>query len=192
MSSIKNYLIFSAKQRRLCERLEAARGRLLRMAYAWSNNPEVADEVVQKTMATVQKTVINAINNVDKLHDAGALDSWLFRILSNCFIDMHAKQREKIGAEKELLFEPDIPETVHNKNEMLASIRYAMARLPFRHRQVITLVDIESFSYAEVADILDVPMGTIMSRLNRARQLLKQTLDESKINNNKANLKIVS
>jgi RNA polymerase sigma-70 factor (ECF subfamily) len=76
-------------------------------------------------------------------------------------------------------------------------VRSAIARLPFNHRQVITLVDIESFSYAEVADILDVPPGTVMSRLNRARQSLKKILDKppqeniTKASINKTRFKVV-
>ena len=91
-----------------------------------------------------------------------------------------------------LLVERDTPETVHRQNEMFAVVRNAIASLPFKHRQVITLVDIESFSYAEVAEIVDVPLGTIMSRLNRARQSLKQILESPSLkNNNKTKLKVV-
>ncbi|GMR01303.1 MAG: RNA polymerase sigma factor [Gammaproteobacteria bacterium] len=177
--------MLSARQRKLCKRLEAGRARLFRMAYAWSHNQDVADEVVQETM-------IKAMHNVDKVKNIDALDSWLFRVLSNCFIDLCRKRREEIDIDEVMLFEQDTPESVHLQNEMLVSVRSAIACLPIKHRQVITLIDIESFSYAEVASILDVPQGTIMSRLNRARQSLKKILDESqKENNNKTMLKVV-
>lgn len=68
------------------------------------------------------------------------------------------------------MVEQKTPETVFSQNQMLAEVRSAIARLPFKHRQVLTLIDIENFSYAEVAEIVDAPLGTIMSRLNRARQ----------------------
>lgn len=185
MSSIKNLLMLSARQRKLCKRLEAGRGRLFRMAYAWSHNQDVADEVVQETM-------IKAMNSVDKVKNIDALDGWLFRVLSNCFIDLCRKRREEIDIDDVVLFEQDTPETIQQQNEMLVSVRSAIACLPIKHRQVITLIDIESFSYAEVASILDVPQGTVMSRLNRARQSLKNILNEStKENNNKTLLKVV-
>lgn len=176
MSSIKNLLMLSARQRKLCKRLEAGRGRLFRMAYAWSHNQDVADEVVQETM-------IKAMHSVDQVKNIDALDSWLFRVLSNCFIDLCRKRREEIDIDEITLFEQDTPETLHLQNEMLTSVRSAIACLPIKHRQVITLIDIENFSYAEVASILDAPQGTVMSRLNRARQSLRKILDESQKDN---------
>ncbi len=175
MSTIRRLLMLSAKQRRLCKRLELNRGRLFRMAYAWSHNEDVADEVVQEAM-------IKAMKNVDKIKNIDALDSWLFRVLSSCFIDYCRRKKEFVDIDEIILYDNETPETQHSKNEMLASVRAAIASLSFKHRQVITLVDIEDFSYAEVAAILDVPPGTVMSRLNRARQSLKKMLGESALN----------
>ena len=185
MSSIKQLLMLSAKQRKLCKRLETGRNRLYRMAYAWSHNSDIAEEVVQETM-------IKALNSVDRVNNIKALDGWLFRILSNCFIDYCRKQREEIDIDETLLIEKDTPESLHCQDEMLAAVRHAIASLPFKHRQVLTLIDIENFTYAEVAEIIDAPLGTIMSRLNRARQSLKQKLDEQPLElENKTSLKIV-
>ncbi|MDX2504365.1 MAG: RNA polymerase sigma factor [Gammaproteobacteria bacterium] len=185
MNSIKQLLMLSAKQRSLCKRLEAGRSRLYRMAYAWSHNSAVAEDVVQEAM-------IKALNRVDKVKNIEALDGWLFRILSNCFIDYCRKQRDEVKIDNAKMVEQKTPETVFSQNEMLAEVRSAIAILPFKHRQVLTLIDIENFSYAEVAEIVDAPLGTIMSRLNRARQSLKQTLNESSPGiNNKIELKLV-
>ena len=84
LNSIKNLLLLSARQRKLCKRLETGRGRLFRMAYAWSYNADVADEIVQEAM-------IKALDSVDKVKNVDAIDGWLFRILSNCFIDFCRK-----------------------------------------------------------------------------------------------------
>jgi len=177
--------MLTARQRKLCKRLEAGRNRLYRMAYAWSHNNDITEEVVQETM-------IKALNSVDKVNNIKALDGWLFRILSNCFIDYCRKQREEIDIDDTVLIDRDTPESLHSQDEMLAAVRYAIASLPFKHRQVLTLIDIENFTYAEVAEIIDVPLGTIMSRLNRARQSLKQILDERPAEfENKTTLKIV-
>ena len=185
MSSIKQFLMLSARQRKLCKRLEAERGRLYRMAYAWSHSSDVAEDVVQEAM-------IKALNSVDKVKNVEALDGWLFRILSNCFIDFCRKQRDEVDINDTVLIAQDTPETVHRQNEMLAAVRSAIANLPFKHRQVLTLIDIENFSYAEVAEIIDAPLGTIMSRLNRARQSLRQRLDEQAAEvSNKVKLEIV-
>jgi RNA polymerase sigma-70 factor (ECF subfamily) len=133
----------------------------------------VAEEVVQETM-------IKALKNVDRIKNDDALDGWVFRILSNCFIDYCRKQRNEIELDDTALIEENTPESIHCQNEMLAAIRIAIASLPFKHRQVLTLIDIENFTYAEVAEIIDAPLGTIMSRLNRARQSLRQKLKEQK------------
>ncbi len=184
MSIIRNLLSLSSRQRTLCKRLEKGRFRLFRMAYAWSHNSDIADEVVQETM-------IRAMNNVDKIKDMDALDSWLFRVLSNCFIDQCRKQRTDIDIDGVVLLEQDTPETIHNRNEMLNEVRAAIASLPVKHRQVLTLVDIEGFTYAEVADILGIPIGTVMSRLNRARISLKSQLNETHEEPYKTKLKLV-
>lgn len=177
--------MLSSRQRKLCKRLEAERGRLYRMAYAWSHDSDVADDVVQEAM-------IKALNSVDKIKNIEALDGWLFRILSNCFIDFCRRQRDEVDLNDTILVAQDTPETMHRQNEMLAAVRSAITNLPFNHRQVVTLIDIENFSYAEVAEIIDVPLGTIMSRLNRARQSLKQILNEQTVeNSNKVKLEIV-
>lgn len=186
MGSIKNLLVLSAKQRKLCKRLKGSRDQLFRMAYAWSHRTDAADEIVQEAM-------IKALNSVDKVKNVEMLDSWLFRILSNCFIDYYRKQHNEIDIDIDdiVLTEHNSPDVVHSQNEMLARVRYAISRLPFKHRQVITLIDLEEFSYAEVATILDVPQGTVMSRLNRARQSLKETLNESKTDKKQTRLKVV-
>ena len=185
LNSIKNLLMLSSNQRKLCKRLEEGRGRLFRMAYAWSHNKDIADEVVQETM-------IKAMRSVDSIKNVEALDSWLFRILSNCFYDLCRKRRDEIDIDEITLLDRETPESVHLQNEMLESVKSAIACLPIKHRQVLTLIDIESFSYAQVASILDVPQGTVMSRLNRARQSLKKILNESeKKHNNKAILKVI-
>ena len=176
--------MLSSRQRKLCKRLEVNRDRLFRMAYAWSHNHDVADEVVQETM-------IKAMHSVDNVKNIDALDSWLFRVMSNCFIDYCRRRREEIDIDEITLFEPDTPETIQVQSEMLVSVKSAIADLPLKHRQVITLIDIESSSYAEVANILDVPQGTIMSRLNRARQSLKSLLNDHQKDNKKTLLKVV-
>jgi len=184
LNSIKNLLMLSARQRKLCKQLHADRDRLYRMAFAWSHNADMAEEVVQETM-------IKALNNVDKVKNIEALDGWLFRVLSNCFFDACRKQRNDIDIDDIVLLDDNTPEIVHGQNEMLSSVKTAIEMLPLKHRQVLTLVDIENFSYAEVAEIVDAPLGTVMSRLNRARQSLKRILDESYNDNKRAKFRVV-
>jgi len=64
------------------------------------------------------------------------------------------------------------------QNEIVKRVRLAVACLPAGQREVVTLVDLEEFSYAEVAAVLDIPIGTVMSRLSRARVALREALKE--------------
>jgi RNA polymerase sigma-70 factor (ECF subfamily) len=68
------------------------------------------------------------------------------------------------------------PETETDRRTVIGRVRAAVAALPAGQRQVITLVDLEGLSYVEVANVLKVPMGTVMSRLCRARRALRKTL----------------
>lgn len=72
----------------------------------------------------------------------------------------------------------DTPEDINSRSQVVDRVRAAIALLPMGQRQVLTLVDLEEFSYNQVADILAIPVGTVMSRLCRGRQALKQTLIE--------------
>jgi RNA polymerase sigma-70 factor (ECF subfamily) len=70
------------------------------------------------------------------------------------------------------------PEAECLQSEVVRRVRQAVAALPVAQREVVTLVDLEEFSYAEVAAILEIPLGTVMSRLSRARGTLKESLRE--------------
>ncbi len=71
------------------------------------------------------------------------------------------------------------PEDEHAQSQIVSRVREAIANLPIGQRQVLMLVDLEEFSYTEVATVLAIPIGTVMSRLCRARQALKTLLQES-------------
>lgn len=151
-------------------RLESNRRRLYRMAYAWCHDAHLADDLVQEA-------IVNALRHSSKLRDFEALDGWLFTILANCW-KSHLRSR-KVGDEfdEENFHSSDLdPEQLTARDQIVARVQQAIARLPVGQRQVVTLVDLEGFSYAEVATILEVPIGTVMSRLCRARQTLRELL----------------
>lgn len=153
-------------------RLEALRPRLHRLAYAWCHDAALADDLVQDTLA-------KALTRSEQLRDEQALESWLFSILNNCWRDHLRARRDFVDVselDEAIYSEEPGPEQNYASRQTIQRVRHAIARLPIGQRQVITLVDIEECSYADVARILDVPVGTIMSRLSRARQALKQHL----------------
>ncbi len=150
-------------------RLEANRRRLYRMAYAWCHDGHLADDLVQEA-------IVNALRNGSQLRSFEAMDSWLFSILANCW-KSHLRSRKASEEFDEENFHTELdPEQITSRDQTVARVQTAIAKLPVGQRQAIMLVDLEGFTYAEVADILEIPMGTVMSRLCRARQALKELL----------------
>lgn len=155
----------------LYQRLEESRARLYRMAFAWSHNPPLADDLVQETLA-------KALRHTHQLRDPKSMDAWLFSILANCWRDHFRRNRELENFDALELTHDHTPERIHDRSQVVRSVRAAVAQLPEGQRQTLTLVDLEGFSYAEVAEILAVPIGTVMSRLCRARKTMKALLLE--------------
>ena len=153
--------------------IEAQRPLLYRIAYAWCHDPALADDLVQETLS-------KAWARRAQLRDEAALKGWMVSIMNHCWLD-HLRSRRDFDNvddwQDELVSNADSPEACCNREEVVACVRAAGARLPLGQRQVLTLVDLEEFGYAEVAGILDIPVGTVMSRLSRARASLKNLLD---------------
>jgi RNA polymerase sigma-70 factor (ECF subfamily) len=166
--------IFGFNQRRAFKRLVVNnRTRLYRMAYAWTSDPHLADDLVQQTL-------LKALSNQKQLRDFAAAEGWLFRILANCLTDYRRAKREFLSADNLELIEKVTPEHQAGEQELVQKVRTAVKKLPINHNQVVTLVDLEGFSYASVAQILDIPVGTVMSRLCRGRRALREHLIDIK------------
>jgi RNA polymerase sigma-70 factor, ECF subfamily len=164
-------------RRRERAELERHRRRLYRLAYSWCHDGNLADDLVQDTL-------IRAMERAQQLRDPERLPAWLAAILANCWRDhlRRLKPMDDIAELEESLFvdEDATPERDLECSQIVMRVRKEIAALPIGQRQVLTLVDLEEFSYAEVAAALDIPVGTVMSRLCRARQALKTRLVERK------------
>lgn len=158
-------------------RLEGSRARLYRLAYSWCHDAALAEDLVQETLH-------KALKKSGQLRDMAVLEGWLFRILANCWHDHLRQRRSTVDIDdmddmEEMPFaNRTTPEEIHGEKQLVTHVRSAVERLPLGQRQVLTLVDLEEFSYSETAEILDIPVGTVMSRICRARQALKQLLIE--------------
>lgn len=150
-------------------KLEKSRSRLYRLAYSWCHAPELADDLTQEALS-------KALRQGAQLKDMNAIDSWLFRILSNCWHDHLRARRDTLQYDEERHLDLVTPEQLNLRQQDIDRVRKAVANLPEGQRQIITLVDIEGCRYAEVAEILDLPIGTVMSRLCRARHAVKDRL----------------
>lgn len=145
---------------------------LRRYALSLTRQPDIAQDLVQVTIE-------RAIRAADSRDPAQRLEPWLFRITRNAFIDMTRRQKTE-GARIDIVENPGILSTdglaVTESRLMLQATQAAIAQLPRDQAEVLTLVCVEGLSYAEAAGVLDVPKGTIMSRLARARLALADAL----------------
>ncbi|MDH3713083.1 MAG: RNA polymerase sigma factor [Gammaproteobacteria bacterium] len=152
------------------KRVATLRERLFRTAYAWCHNRALADDLVQETS-------LKALENAGQLRDVRTADAWVFAILANCHRGYLRRADAVIADSDDEATEAEAgPEQVADQGALVERVRAAVARLNEEHRKVLTLVDLEGFSYTEVAEILEIPAGTVMSRLSRARRRLKMLL----------------
>ena len=158
------------------KQLAEIRPRLYKVAYSWCHAADVADDLVQDT-------VIKAIRNASSLRDMKKMNSWLFTILANCWRDYLRRQKPTDNIDECIFTDDDTPELAQERQNITDIVQQAVATLPQGQRQVLSLVDLEGFSYAEVAEIVGIPAGTVMSRLNRARKALSEQLLELKEEN---------
>lgn len=161
-----NIFNFSCRDKFAIKRVQKHRNRLYRLAFSWCHDAMLADDITQETLA-------KAIQKLHQLKDESLLDAWLFAILSNQWREHLRKSRPCEDIDELVFADYQTPEYWHNREQLVDGVRKAIADLPLGQRQVITLIDIESMSYLNVAEILNVPVGTVMSRLSRARKALQ-------------------
>jgi RNA polymerase sigma-70 factor (ECF subfamily) len=163
------------------EALELA-DQVYRVARRLAPSREDAEELVQETY-------IRAFRNWQSFRPGTNLRAWLFRILTNLNIDRGRREQRSPSFEPieegdyflyNRLEESGGPDDEERVVERLSQdgVVDALAAVPHDFRDVIVLVDIGEFSYRDAAQILDIPVGTVMSRLHRGRRILKHELAE--------------
>ena len=142
---------------------------LRRFARNLTRNPHDADDVVQIA-------VERALMRLDQWRSDARLDSWMFKIVRNAWID----ELRSRGRHDKLFLAAEAGETVGTDSTAretdLLAVESAMARLPQEQREAVSLVLVEGLQYQEAADVLDVPIGTLTSRLARGREALQAML----------------
>lgn len=158
------------------KRIVEMRPRLYRVAYAWCHDSHLADDIVQETLA-------KALRNARQLKETSSFEAWLFSILHNCWRDVFRKNHPAVSIEEvsDMQSGDASPEEICIANDTVSRVRSAIAKLPIGQRQVVILVDLEEFTYEEAAQALGVPIGTVMSRLCRARQNLRARLQQPQL-----------
>ncbi|MGE0279598.1 MAG: sigma-70 family RNA polymerase sigma factor [Rhizobiaceae bacterium] len=144
---------------------------LWRYARVLTKNSDLADEIVQESL-------IRALSLAHTYDDARPLLPWLIRIVRNTHLTGLAKRaaEERRTAEfATLCGNAQHPSQEHSAD--LNSVQKAMKALPVEQAEVLHLVGVLGFSYGDASAVLDIPMGTLMSRLSRARAALKASLE---------------
>jgi len=131
----------------------------------------------------VQETYLKALRSFASFQPGSNFRAWIFQILRNTFLTSRTKLERRVtfamDSEEEL---PVLPSTSSTPESMLIerssndAVRGAIEQLPVVFREVILLCDVKDVSYREIAEILSIPMGTVMSRLARARKLVRESL----------------
>jgi RNA polymerase sigma factor (sigma-70 family) len=156
---------------------------LYTFAYHLTYNEEDANDLVQETY-------LKAYRFIDKYKKGTNAKAWLFKILKNVFINQYrrkSKQPTKVDYEDIVKYQDkedsryssymDLREEMF-QHMMGDEVTNAINALPVDFRVVILLCDIEGFTYEEISKIIDIPIGTVRSRLHRARNMLKEKLKE--------------
>lgn len=128
-----------------------------------------------------QETFIRAWQHLSSYRPQTSLRSWLYRIAVNAATDMLRQQKRVLPHDLDNLQLKDPgpgPEAVFSQQEQTGLVQKAVLSLPDACREVVVLRDYEGMSYHAIAETLEIPVGTVMSRLNYARKLLRQKLEQ--------------
>ena len=135
----------------------------------------------------VQDTLVKALRFAERFEQGTNLKAWLYTILHNTWRNrVRDRAREGVQVDSELVEQEasrpdgpsvfDTPERILLRSTLDADLQEALAAIPEAFREAVWLRDVEEFSYAEIAQMLDVPIGTVMSRISRGRRLLFERL----------------
>ena len=128
----------------------------------------------------VQETYLKALRGFASFKPGTNFRAWIFQILKNTFLGSCSKLERRFSlamdSEDDLPATSDTPESLLIAVSDIDAVRRAIEQLPVIFREVVLLCDVEDASYREIAEILSIPIGTVMSRLARARKMVRQSL----------------
>lgn len=158
------------------ELVEAYAGRLYNAVARMVGNADDAEDIVQETF-------LQAFRKLDTFRANSSFYTWIYRIAVNAAINFHRRTKKTVSLSvhpdpgRELAVDDD-EQPAHRleSQEEAARVQAGLMRLSTEHRQILVMREIDDLSYEQIADILGMPVGTVRSRLHRARLQLKELL----------------
>ncbi len=145
----------------------------LEIAYGILSNDRDAEDMVQEAFITIYY-------KIPGLKNPEAFPTWLAKIVTNLCLKKTEKNRKNSAISLELLdnLQPDrmISEDAYRLSDTRQDVHWAILNLPVDYRTVVVLRDLQGYAYDEIAEILDMPLGTVKSRIHQARTLLAEIL----------------
>lgn len=188
--SFQNDLILVEKAQRgdknaLNELIRKYQDRTYLYAFRLTRNPEEACDVVADSFVRVNNAIKNFKGN-------SAFSTWLYRIVTNCYLDRRKRDKSKSHISIDSTIQHDqeeitreiedtgnTPDELAERNQREVMLQRALNRLPEFQKAMIIMFHAEQQTYEEIAEALDLPLGTVKSRLNRARISLREILAEN-------------
>lgn len=147
--------------------------RLRRYAHALAGNADSADDLVQSCLE-------RALARLDSWREGTSMQAWLITILRNLYINQLRRAGRK-PMEIPIDFKPGGMESSppgQDEHMAVSNITEALDRIPEEQREVLLLIGLQEFGYKDTAEILEIPIGTVMSRLARGRENLRRVMGE--------------
>lgn len=179
-------LCLKGKTEAFAKLVEKYSRRVYNLAYRMTSNAEKSKDIAQEAFLKVYRSL-------DKYDPKHKFSSWLLKTVSNLCIDYHRSKAHQTAslevilesrAESSILYDeamrrgdPQGLEARLESKELQTIIREGIELLPIDYKSVVVMRHIQNFSYKEISDVLNLPMGTIKARIHRARKLLKQFLE---------------
>jgi RNA polymerase sigma-70 factor (ECF subfamily) len=166
------------------------RQRAYQYAFRLTRDPEEASDIVAESFIRMYKAL-------DNFKGDSAFTTWMYRIATNCFLDIRKKKRSKPSISLEATVQTNDGEVAYQfedttasphdqaeRTEAMSAVQQAVELLPEYQKAIIVMYHAEMRSYEEIAETLRLPIGTVKSRLNRARLSLRTLLEPSGLNPN--------
>jgi len=164
------------RESRVLEELITHQEKIFLICLGFSRNPADAEDLTQEVY-------LKAMRNIDSLTDLSLVKFWLYRVTRNTCLDFSRKRKLRRYSPLEpehRQLEFQTPESQIVAQEQLRSLKEAIQLLPKKQREVFVLREYGDLSYQEIAEVLKIKQGTVMSRLTRARQTIKNRIKGEK------------